>query len=228
MITGPITLYICIERILLSLVIGGLIGLERQLKFRSAGLRTFTLICIGSTMATLVSIWAPWSSGEQQMHGDPARIAAQVLSGIGFIGAGAIIQTKASVQGLTTAASIWVSAVIGLAIGIGLYIPSVTMGVIVILVLNVDEQIEKRTIWGGKNRYLEIQLIETYPEFETQLKIIFKDLKIKIISTSVVIDKSNVKKTYVFNIRTHNDDVNGKLIERLNDFHAVSKIKLMN
>ena len=89
-------------RLIISFALGALIGVERQLRRREAGMRTFTLICLGSTAAMLVSIWIP-QTYPNFLNGDPGRIAAQVLSGIGFLGAGAIIQSHGSVHGLTTA-----------------------------------------------------------------------------------------------------------------------------
>ena len=92
-----------------------IIGVERQFRRRDAGMRTFTLICMGSAAAMLISIWIP-QTYPNFLNGDPGRIAAQVLTGIGFLGAGAIIQSHGSVHGLTTAACIWVMAVVGLAV----------------------------------------------------------------------------------------------------------------
>ena len=117
-----ITPYTATVKLLISFLLGAVIGIERQFRRREAGMRTFTLICMGSTAAMLVSIWIP-QCYPNFLNGDPGRIAAQVLSGIGFLGAGAIIQSHGSVHGLTTAACIWVMAVIGLAVGAGMYIP---------------------------------------------------------------------------------------------------------
>lgn len=100
-------------RLVLALVLGSLIGMERETHGRPAGLRTHVLVCMGSTLFTLCSyvIAVP--------HNDPGRIAAQIVTGIGFLGAGTIIHQGSIVRGLTTAASIWVVAAIGLAVGIG-------------------------------------------------------------------------------------------------------------
>ena len=100
-------------RLASSFVRGAIIGAERQFRRRDAGMRTFTLICMGSAAAMLISIWIP-QTYPNFLNGDPGRIAAQVLTGIGFLGAGAIIQSHGSVHGLTTAACIWVMAVVGL------------------------------------------------------------------------------------------------------------------
>lgn len=97
-------------RLAISFVLGAIIGAERQFRRRDAGMRTFTLICMGSAAAMLISIWIP-QTYPNFLNGDPGRIAAQVLTGIGFLGAGAIIQSHGSVHGLTTAACIWVMAV---------------------------------------------------------------------------------------------------------------------
>jgi putative Mg2+ transporter-C (MgtC) family protein len=118
-------------RLLLAAVLGGAIGLQRERAGKPAGLRTHMLICIGATIFTLVSVYA--FSGNV----DPSRVAAGVVTGIGFLGAGAIIFRTADgyIAGLTTAATMWVAAGIGVAVGSGLYIASVVSTVIVLIVL---------------------------------------------------------------------------------------------
>ena len=125
-------------KLLLSLLLGALVGLERRQKGQVAGMRTFALISMGATLAMLVSIYIP----QEYMglkNGDPGRIAAQVISGVGFLGAGAIIQMKGSVKGLTTAAGIWMTACIGLAVGAGMYIISVAAVALIIFCLKSFE-----------------------------------------------------------------------------------------
>ena len=107
-----------VVRMFLAVLCGGIIGLERESKRRSAGFRTHTLICIGATLTTLTSQYLMGLG----LTTDPARLGAQVIAGMGFIGAGAIIVTsRRQVKGLTTAAGIWTTAAVGLAIGSGLY-----------------------------------------------------------------------------------------------------------
>ncbi len=103
-----------ITRLVLAAVIGGLIGIEREFKNRPAGLRTHVLVSLGSALIMLISIDGFTNIVNQT--GDPARLAAQVVSGIGFLGAGTIMRTENSINGLTTAASLWVAAGIGLAV----------------------------------------------------------------------------------------------------------------
>lgn len=132
-------------RLLLAMVFGGTIGLERGIKQRAAGLRTHMLLCIGAASTMLVSQYLYASYGV----GDPARLSAQVISGIGFLGAGTIIITRRNqVKGLTTAATLWATACMGLAVGVGFYECAVTMYVILIFILLFVSIID--------NRYLKI------------------------------------------------------------------------
>lgn len=130
----PITLSTALIRMAVSLGLGAAIGIERQIHHHPAGFRTFTLICLSSTLAMLVSIYI-CQTNTDLLNGDPGRIAAQVLTGIGFIGAGLILKGSDGVSGLTTAACIFVSAVIGLAVGAGMLLLSTIITVVVILVL---------------------------------------------------------------------------------------------
>jgi len=115
--------------LVLAVVMGGAIGVERELKGKPAGLRTNILICVGATLFTSLSL--KLSGG----RGDPARIAAQILPGVGFIGAGTILHTRGSVTGLTSAATIWIVAAIGMAVGSGAYVEAVGTTILVVIVL---------------------------------------------------------------------------------------------
>jgi putative Mg2+ transporter-C (MgtC) family protein len=113
-----------VARVVLAAVLGGAIGLERELREREAGLRTHMLVAVGAALFTMVSAyaWSDWQfSNREGLVFDPTRIAAQVVTGIGFLGAGAIIRQGLSVRGLTTAATLWVVAAIGMASGVGYY-----------------------------------------------------------------------------------------------------------
>ncbi len=120
-------------KILLAAALGGIIGMERELSHKEAGLRTNILIAIGSTLITILSFKiAAMSPGA-----DPARLTAQIISGIGFLGAGAIIQARFAVHGLTTAATIWTVAAIGIAVGSGLYLVAFVVTIFVVIILTV-------------------------------------------------------------------------------------------
>lgn len=140
-----------IVKLVLSLLLGAIIGIERRRKGQIAGMRTFALISMGATLAMLISIYIPQEYLGLK-NGDPGRIAAQVVSGVGFLGAGAIIQMKGSVRGLTTAAGIWMTACIGLAVGAGMYAISIMATLLIIFILVNIERIEQRHnfLWESK------------------------------------------------------------------------------
>ena len=140
-----------VAKLVLSLVLGATIGIERRRKGQIAGMRTFALISMGATLAMLISIYIPQEDFGLK-NGDPGRIAAQVVSGVGFLGAGAIIQMKGSVRGLTTAAGIWMAACIGLAVGAGMYLVSIIATLLIIFILVNIERIEMRHnfLWESK------------------------------------------------------------------------------
>lgn len=121
-------------RLGVSLVLGLCIGFERERHKHQAGLRTFTLVCIGSTLAMLISI-SICQQNTNLLNGDPGRIAAQVLTGIGFIGAGLIMKNNDGISGLTTAATVFVTAIIGLGVGAGMILVCSVMTVAVIVLL---------------------------------------------------------------------------------------------
>lgn len=150
-ISPDVTIVGAIVKLVLSLVLGAIIGIERRRKGQKAGLRTFALISMGATLAMLISIYIPQVYLGLK-NGDPGRIAAQVVSGVGFLGAGAIIQMKGSVRGLTTAAGIWMTACIGLAVGAGMYLISIITTLLIIFILVNIERLEQRYnfLWESK------------------------------------------------------------------------------
>jgi putative Mg2+ transporter-C (MgtC) family protein len=134
-------------RLGLALGLGGLIGLERETSSRAAGLRTNILVCVGSALIMLLSMYGfAEFANEPTVRLDPARLAAQVISGIGFLGAGVIIFNGISVTGLTTAATLWVVAAIGLASGAGFYYPAITATFIVLFSLLILNKVENKWI----------------------------------------------------------------------------------
>lgn len=145
-------------RILLSLLIGGILGIDRESKRQPAGFRTYMLVCLGSASTMMTGYYLL-----SQYHvGDPGRIGAQVVSGIGFLGAGTIIVThKNQVKGLTTAAGLWAAACAGLAIGIGFYSLAVLFGISIFFIMSVLQRFD---------HYLEnhTRQVSLYISFDTQ------------------------------------------------------------
>ena len=164
-------------KLLLSLLLGSVVGLERKRKGQAAGLRTFSLISMGATLAMIISIYVPQEYMGHVANGDPGRIAAQVLSGIGFLGAGAIIQAKGSVRGLTTAAGIWMIAAIGLAVGVGMYLIATIATVLILFILMQLERIEHKVSLGSESRIIRlkvgaiVQKVQPYKDVLKEFKV---------------------------------------------------------
>jgi putative Mg2+ transporter-C (MgtC) family protein len=145
-------------RLLLAAVMGGLVGMERELRGRQAGFRTNLLVCLGSALVMIVSIH--FGIRQWQTHGtgvninvDPARIAYGVMAGIGFLGAGTIVQNRGAVRGLTTAAGLWCMAAVGLAVGFGLYVVAAFTTALILLALWILDYLED---WLPKLRYRNV------------------------------------------------------------------------
>ena len=141
-----------IVRLVLSVILGGLIGFERQMNRRSAGLRTNILVCLGSCLVMLISQYI-FELYKNLVSVDPARIAASIITGIGFLGAGAIIRErdKEVIRGLTTAACLWVVAGIGMAVGCGFYSAALATTALTLIVLFCLRYFEKFIFKAEKN-----------------------------------------------------------------------------
>lgn len=144
-----------IFRLFISMLLGMVVGAERKRKGQTAGIRTFALISMGACLAMLLSIYVPQEYLGLK-NGDPGRIAAQVITGIGFLGGGAMIQMRGTVKGLTTAAGIWITAIIGMAVGIGMYVISITATGLVLLTLITFEQYSKRKKIGQDSKVINL------------------------------------------------------------------------
>lgn len=146
-----------ISRLVLAAALGSVIGFERERLSWAAGLRTHMLVCVGSTLIMIVSAFGFADVlGTQHVVLDPSRIAAQVVSGIGFLGAGSILLRGEIIRGLTTAASLWSVAAIGLAVGGGLYTASIAATIIILIILAGIKPIEKRFITVKQRRQLSL------------------------------------------------------------------------
>jgi len=147
-------------RLGLAALLTGAIGIEREVRERSAGLRTYILVGVGSALFTLVSAYA-WSDFVQTGNAtvDPTRIAAQIVTGVGFLGAGAILRQGLSIRGLTTAAGLWAAAAIGMAAAAGFWVAAVATTVIVMVALAPLRTLERHLVrFGGDLRTLEVHL----------------------------------------------------------------------
>lgn len=161
MVYHDITQQAVVMRVVSAIIIGGLIGLERGMKNRPAGLRTYMLVCVGSCLIMMTNQYIYQFTGA----GDPMRLGAQVVSGIGFLGAGTIVVTRHNqIKGLTTAAGLWTSAGVGLALGIGFYEGAVAVGLSVFVILTVLQRLESRV-------QKKIRVLELYVELHTSVSV---------------------------------------------------------
>ncbi|WP_195945492.1 MgtC/SapB family protein [Paraclostridium bifermentans] len=217
-----------IIRILLSIFIGGIIGFNRERENVSAGFRTHALVCLGATIAALIQVQLA-SLALNQITSEPAlsgivkvndgRFIGQVVSGIGFLGAGTIIKTKGSVKGLTTAASIWTVACIGIATGMGFYEVSILGGISTIIVLVVLKKIEGKYI----NKSTKIKLIIKYKskkEAIKELKNSIEDLQLDIESIEFV-DEFNV----IYTLKDLRLICTNDLISLLSENESILKVR---
>src|SRR5437879_5065549 len=143
-----------ILRLLIATALGAVIGAEREFERKPAGFRTNCLICLGSALFTIVSVRVDAARGDQ------ARIAAQIVSGIGFLGAGVILREQGRVSGLTTAAGIWMVAALGMAVGVGLYQTAILTALISVIVLRLFDRVEVLIDWAGEPRTYELHAKE--------------------------------------------------------------------
>lgn len=190
-----IALRTALIRLVLSFVAGGLIGLERERSRQTAGLRTHILVCLGSALIMIVSAFGFRDIlGREAVGLDPSRIAAQVVSGIGFLGAAAVIRLGSGLKGITTAASIWAAAAVGLAIGAGLFGPAAIAVALILTALVALDAFERR--FFPAERFKTINLFFTNTSVDTKrIQRIAKDYAIKVLTVNVIqeLDRKRVK-----------------------------------
>lgn len=180
-----LTQYDVILRLVVAAVLGGLIGLEREMHQQPAGLRTHIILVLGAALAMCISINLAIQFHSTATNGDPARLAAQVISGIGFLGAGAIFRFGTGVKGLTTASSLWTTAMVGLATGAGYLLIGAITTAIVLFVLKGLDIVEKKVIRGRMIRAIVIKGTDR-PGFVEEVKATLTRFDIPLKSISLV------------------------------------------
>ena len=203
-------------KILLSAVLGGIIGLEREIHHKEAGLRTNILIAIGSTLITILS----FKIAESSTMADPARITAQIVTGIGFLCAGAIIQARFAVHGLTTAASIWTVAAIGISVGTGLYLISFLITILVVIILTAFRYISS-ALESQKKPYAYIIDTDEKATILIDVKKIIVESGIKYISANI----TKIKGGYQIEIVLITSETKDReFVEKVMQLQGVNKI----
>jgi putative Mg2+ transporter-C (MgtC) family protein len=186
-------------RLIVAAILGGIVGMERGSGDRPAGFRTHILVCVGSALFMLVSIYgfddiAPVTTTLEDDIGtrrDTARIAAQVVSGIGFLGAGTILHEGLTIKGLTTAASLWIVSAIGLAVGSGMYLLSTVATMLTMLTLVTFRTWEKRFAGTRSDRRFIRVVTRNTPGIITEITAFLSDCGIKVKTLNVKTDNKN-------------------------------------
>ncbi len=209
-----------ILKIILAAFLGGIIGLEREISHKEAGLRTNILIAVGSTLLTILS----GKLAEGFNTADPTRLTAQIVSGIGFIGAGAIIQARFAVHGLTTAATIWTVAAIGIGVGSGYYLISFLLTLFVVLILTLFKYISQ-ILERQKKLFAYIIKTEDKAAIIIEVKQIVKELGIGFIRANLGKTKEGFEIDMVL---TTSANKNKEFIERVMQLDGVNEIASEN
>jgi len=207
-------------RLTVSMLLGGAIGFEREHDNQPAGLRTHMILVLGSCLAMLLSISISGPSGS-----DPARLAAQVISGIGFLGAGAIFRSGLNVKGLTTATTVWTTAIIGLAVGYGYYLVGVFTTALVLIVLTLVSILENKFIRRNVIRIIKVDAVDNPHIFRAVRKEIIRDAE-QIVSykTQKSLKSGHVRVEFV--ARLERNEKIEDLMETLSKIDGVRNIRI--
>ena len=171
-----VTYWSVVLRIVTAFLLGGMLGWEREMKNRAAGLRTYMLVCVGACLIMLTNQYLYQVSG----NGDPMRLGAQVVSGIGFLGAGTIIVTKHNqIKGLTTAAGLWAAAGVGLAVGIGFYEAAICGGLAIFVVMTLLQKMDNKMHRNNKVIEVYVELEKDYPLGDFLRDVRARDIEIR-------------------------------------------------
>jgi putative Mg2+ transporter-C (MgtC) family protein len=193
-------------KIMFAMICGGIVGLERELKQKSAGIKTTMLICVGSAIYTGLSVLVASRFSSSHYFGDPGRIAAQIVSGVGFLGGGAILQSRGAVLGLTTAALIWVMAAIGIMVGLGYGWLGVLSSLSVVGVLILIRRFEQAFIGHSHHYHYEIMAEDPDGHFRKSIKPTLEHHALKLEDVEVTM----LGKLSLFRIRYQGSDKDHK------------------
>ncbi len=217
-----------ILRLVLASFLGGVIGLEREIHGREAGVRTTLLVCLGSALFMVISESFFFKYESRLLggpfHVDPVRLAAQVVTGVGFLGAGVIIRMKESIRGVTTAASIWVVCAVGLAVGSGYYFFGVITSAIAVLSLIGLKVFEKRL---RKDWYKEIIIVSEDREGQlNRVQDVIDRYQVKVIGFGLRKDRQKKEMTATFRLRLHTVKPDRDLLKEVFEIEGIKRADL--
>ena len=215
-------------RLIGSLVIGGLIGLERSYHGRPAGFRTHLLVCLSTSLLMLVTVyevrWFP-NISPGRIALDPTRMAQGIMTGIGFLGAGTIIKDGLTVRGLTTAASIWITAAIGILVGIGFYFPAMAATVLTLGTLSVFRWVERRMPRQIYAQFV-VRFVRGGTMSEQEVRRLLGECGFTIANLNYRLDADGDFFEYQMTIRTIDEDNAIRLTQALNQLEAVKQYRI--
>lgn len=207
-----------------SAILGSLIGLEREIDGQPAGLRTHMILCVGAALAAILSILYSRHLSNPEFPSDPARIVAQVVSGIGFLGAGAILRLGITIKGLTTAGSLWTTAIIGISCGSGYYELAISATILVILILSIINKVEKFFLVTYKTHTVGI-VLKDRPGIIKSIKKTLEENKIKLMSLDASMPNKDTLELSMI-IRKPHDLSMDKVIYMINEIEETQSMKI--
>ena len=210
--------------ILCAAALGSLIGLEREIHGQPAGLRTHMILAVGAALAAILSISYSQFLSNPSLPSDPGRIVAQVVSGVGFLGAGAIMKMGVTVKGLTTASSLWTTAIVGIACGSGYYEIAGYTAVLVLIILTLISHIESFFLTSYKSHTLKVTL-EDRPGIVYEFRSKLLKHKVKIVSLSASMPNKKTLKLEMV-IRKPSDLGMDKVINLINEIDETQKMEI--
>jgi putative Mg2+ transporter-C (MgtC) family protein len=219
------TVWEMILRLVAAAALGGLVGYERERHDQPAGLRTHTILSIGASLAMMLSILLAARFRNLVPNGDPARLAAQVISGIGFLGAGAIIRYGPTVRGLTTATSLWTVAIVGLAVGAGEYASAAAAVVLLLITLDLLDRVEKRFIHSSTTKTIKIG-VEDRPGLTRELGDHLRRMDIEIKSLGVKKDVFTNEIEFHAVVKVGQRPDMDRFIQLLSEFEGIKRFEV--
>lgn len=218
------------SRLMLALLAGGTIGMERALHGREAGFRTHALVCISASLLMVLMVYQ-WNLVPEQfldtVRADPTRMAQGIMTGIGFLGAGVIIKEGLTVRGLTTAASIWMTASIGIVIGMGLYYPAFLATVMTVVTLSLFRWVENRLPAQTYAKFTVRYVRSKHHLDEDALRQLITDHNIRAFESSYQLDNEGKNFEYEMTIRSKNKANFRKLAQSLMEMEDVYEFKIV-
>lgn len=219
--------WIVMFRLVLAATLGGLVGLEREIHGRPAGFRTHLLVAVGACLMMVVSEFFFFKYGAMDSSGsvrlDPARVAAQIVTGIGFLGAGAIIKEGQAVRGLTTAACLWIVAGIGMAVGVGLYMPALMVTAISLINLLLLKRLEG---FLKKDRYRLLTVVgDDIESCRPKVEEFLRQRDVEIVDFGLEHDPESGHLKYDFSLSHCGDKSLGALAEELSRMEGLKKVR---